>query len=88
VTRRHQAAEAGKQTTATLAREQHEEVCGAGPDGQAAEDCNQEADVQRTAPGMRLHVHRVSIGLAILLLASIQLAWLALLGYGLVQLFS
>jgi hypothetical protein len=35
---------------------------------------------------MRFHVHRVSIGLALLLLASIQLAWLALLGYGLVEL--
>lgn len=72
----------------TLADEQRQEVRGAGPDSQAAKQGREETDVQGTRSGLRLHLHRVSLGLAILLLASIQLAWLAVLGYGLVELIT
>ena len=69
-----------------LTGEQYEEVRGTGPDGQAAEEGHEQTEVQGTASGLRLHLHRVSVGLAISVLASIQLAWLAVLAYGFVEL--
>jgi hypothetical protein len=65
----------------SLADEQHEEIraevtqvqgAGSGPSFQLH----------------RLHLHRVSVGLVILVLAAIQLGWLAVLGYGFVKLIT
>jgi hypothetical protein len=73
---------------ATLAREQHEEVRSTGPDGQAAKQGREETEVQGSASGLSLYLHRVAVGLAILVVASIQLAWPAVLGYGFVELIT
>jgi hypothetical protein len=67
--------------------EQDEEVRGGGPDSKTAEERHEETEVPGSRSGLRLHLHRVTVGLAILVAASIQLAWLAVLGYGLVKLF-